>query len=690
SRGYRRVEQLVKTFDPNLTLSRINQQSYYNTRHNRTQRSFAAFLQTLTYWRIPASFDALAVSVIRNHSDVTVGSFSDLTPELEDLYIREVDNYVLITLDRQRRVPDIGPVNFPPTPQAFALTPFRNLLVQGSQLINEAEDVLGELLDANDDNQSILSRNAFGPDDNNSPLRVLTQQERAAFATPEPSDSASEHNDNPDNATAVEDTESEASGLDQAYFEEDLIQDENSDESDAEPVEEIDVEDEESTDEEDDNQVLVQLPPIQAQPIEMVKHVDYPMFTGSNPAAWARAMDMAFAANQVNDEAVKINIAATHLGDYVEWFAGQAAFTHWTDGNGAQDRNMKDIFLAAFNGPEEKGLALSQMWKRKQRRGETLASYVNGIQQIWSATGEDIPVYIRLDPSIQPLVKAQNPQNIADAIAAAKRVYTGGAHGSYLTQEEEDPSVTGLLAQIAELTKQMNELKSERKEPQPIQRERAPRMLLGHIQADCYAKKKGKGASAKPIRPSNAAQQYGASDDSGPLCCKAIVQGEEIVALVDTGSALTLVSKALYDRIAHKLVNPKLEESNVKIMGIAGLRKNCEGRINNLSIKFKEKEWRLNAEVIPHPSVDVILGQNFLMEVKAEISLPKLQMTLGDGKEQISLYREPSKYISICLMTKAEKKPWWKKKKEVPKSEWKCEYGANEQTCTQLPMEPIL
>jgi len=88
---------------------------------------------------------------------------------------------------------------------------------------------------------------------------------------------------------------------------------------------------------------------------------------------------------------------------------------------------------------------------------------------------------------------------------------------------------------------------------------------------------KGKGAPTKPIRPSNAAQQYGATDDSGPLCCKAIVQGEEIVALVDTGSALTLMSKALYDKIAHKLVNPKLQESSVNIMGIAGLKRRCEG-----------------------------------------------------------------------------------------------------------------
>src|SRR6185312_2038459 len=196
---------------------------------------------------------------------------------------------------------------------------------------------------------------------------------------------------------------------------------------------------------------------------------------------------------------------------------------------------------------------------------------------------------------------------------------------------------------------------------------------------------KGKGAPTKPIRPSNAAQQYGATDDSGPLCCKAIVQGEEIVALVDTGSALTLMSKALYDKIAHKLVNPKLQESSVNIMGIAGLKRRCEGRITDLPIKFKTKEWKLNAEIIPHPSVDVILGQNFLMEVKAEISLPKLQMTLGNGTERVDLYREPSKHVSLCLMTKAaKKKHWWmKQKKEIPKSEWKCFYGPNEHTCTK-------
>ena len=116
--------------------------------------------------------------------------------------------------------------------------------------------------------------------------------------------------------------------------------------------------------------------------------------------------------------------------------------------------------------------------------------------------------------------------------------------------------------------------------------------LLGKKKATPSSEKKGgaplkgKGVSSIPTRPSNAAHQYGATDDSGPLCCKAIVKGEEVVALVDTGSALTLMSKALYDRIAHKLVNPKLEESNVNIMGIAGLRRRCAGRIKNVPIKM--------------------------------------------------------------------------------------------------------
>ena len=46
-----------------------------------------------------------------------------------------------------------------------------------------------------------------------------------------------------------------------------------------------------------------------------------------------------------------------------------------------------------------------------------------------------------------------------------------------------------------------------------------------------------------------------------------------------------------------KLVNPKIEELNKNIMGIAGLRKRCESRINNIPIKFKTNEWKRTVEL---------------------------------------------------------------------------------------------
>jgi len=123
---------------------------------------------------------------------------------------------------------------------------------------------------------------------------------------------------------------------------------------------------------------------------------------------------------------------------------------------------MKDMFLAEFNGP---GFALAQMGKRKQKRGETVASFANALENIWSATGENLPQYIKLtqfmeglDPSIQILVRAQNPGTVTEAIAIAKRVSPSRSHMSYLTQEEVDPMVTGLLAQVADLTKKVEEL----------------------------------------------------------------------------------------------------------------------------------------------------------------------------------------------------------------------------------------
>src|SRR5205085_8324996 len=121
-----------------------------------------------------------------------------------------------------------------------------------------------------------------------------------------------------------------------------------------------------------------------------------------------------------------------------------------------------------------------------------------------------------------------------------------------------------------------------------------------------------------------------------------------------------------------------------------GLSRGCEGRIESVPIKFKGKEWELNADIIHHPTaVDIVLGQNLLTKVlKATIDSPKLQMNLSNG-ELIQLYRESSRTISLCLMAKSKKRPRWNmywrtnEEKPVPESKWKCKIGPKEYTCTK-------
>ncbi|CAG8608430.1 3066_t:CDS:2, partial [Paraglomus occultum] len=726
SNFYHDLVELVTGYDPRLTISGYNQNTILTFADLRTRSiyQFRSLLETLTYWKIPISFRLFTNSIVGSE-DTTVGEVSELTEELEDSYKDEVENFLL-----QRPSIESFAAQFPVTPVPQQFSALQHALDQGSILRRQVQSLVKfvRTQDSSDQsdiesplknkgkavarNQSSdeLSNNAAELSDNAE--SIVTQFDQQ-INTPPADDQSNNNKVNKDSVT-----------LDAKFFEPELDksdtdteQNQASDHSVTEAEQDQPTESSESeradsdTESEDDQNLLVPINPPQVR--IMARNANYPVFDGTRPEAWARAMDIAFAANQVNNEPIKINTAAAHLGEYVDWYSNQPAFTHWTGGNvGNNDRNMKDIFLAHFKGPEEKAEALNQMWKRRQRRNENITSYANALERIWSATEVNIPDAIKLsqfigglEPTIQPLVKAQNPQNIADAIAAAKRVATGSTHATYLTQEEENPMVTGLIKQLAELNKQMAELKEEtagNNAEQTIQQKRFNRNWTHEERLLDKAKEKylilgkrertplkGKGASLLPIRPSNAAQQYGASDDSGPLCCKAIVQGEEAVALVDTGSALTLISKALYDRIVHKLVNPKIEESSVNIMGIAGLRKRCEGRIKDIPIKFKKKEWKLTAEIIHHPSVDIILGQNFLTEVKAKISLPDLQMTLGDGieRELIRLYREKSGKVNLCLMTKynnkknKDLKPWRRPKKPIPKSKWKCREGPKEQTC---------
>ena len=62
SPGYQKVINTVRAFDPNITISGRDQNNYYITRRNNrhTLETLQQYLETLTFWRIPAEFNQLA------------------------------------------------------------------------------------------------------------------------------------------------------------------------------------------------------------------------------------------------------------------------------------------------------------------------------------------------------------------------------------------------------------------------------------------------------------------------------------------------------------------------------------------------------------------------------------------------------------------------------------------------------
>jgi hypothetical protein len=564
-KGYQRRIGKLTEFDPELQISGKNQRDYFALRQKEDKQpeEFRALIESFTFINIPADFKILAKSLLLKHSDTWIGQIDELSNEQIDKYHSEVEDYLhqQNELQAQQIIPQTHVSNFPATPAQQSHTPLKQAIEENSRLQNIANRIFGWGNTISEDEEQptdkrkgkapekqslpVRTRDSIEPSDDNSPLYLpegSNAQEQVVAAPVSPADTEESNSEIEEIPKVGNNTE-----IDAQYLVQDVVETESNISDNEEEREEIVESEPEVSDIESEPEhnplpiVLPQVQPIvlpQIQQIPMARNADYPVFDGTKPGAWIKTMQIAFAANAVANDAIKVNIAAAHLGEYVDWYTGQAAFTHWTGGVDPANRNFKDLFLQHFAGPEEKDNALAQMWKRKQRRNETITSYANGLERIWNATEVVIPDAIKLsqfigglDPNIQNLVRAQNPANIAEAIASSKRVSGGGSHGAYLTHEEENPLIAGLITQLAELNKEIANMKAaginQEREERPIQQKRNNRAYenvqcencgknghrtencwsgntgrrrermqcyhckgYGHIQKDCWAKRK--------------------------------------------------------------------------------------------------------------------------------------------------------------------------------------------------------
>src|SRR5438128_75389 len=220
----------------------------------------------------------------------------------------------------------------------------------------------------------------------------------------------------------------------------------------------------------------------------------------------------------------------------------------------------------------------------------------------------------------------------------------------------------------------------------------------------------------KQVLPSHAVLQYGGLADARLSVCKAHVCNEDIEALVDTGSEMTLISQRFFDRIKKRLAQLKVPismESSYQVKGILGKAEDTKGEITNLPVQLKKHGiiWNINASIVETTTADLLIGKNTLDIYESNVDFGKKTLKLTNkrsGKKGIiPLYRKKSTRRTVAIARykpKRKRVQFEDQRKEIPTEnmeldatettmqcdQWPCERGIKERICLQYREAPDL
>src|SRR6185295_9114349 len=145
--SFANLTRRLKKYDRHISLSAYNQKSYFRFKESRqnTIENFRRYLETLTFWRIPTDFDALAKYIKNgqgNLDDLT--EVAELTEQLKQGWYTEADNYLLGKIQKQTsQFLNYQPTEFPATPAAQTYTPLQKELQNQVGLQETIDLILG-------------------------------------------------------------------------------------------------------------------------------------------------------------------------------------------------------------------------------------------------------------------------------------------------------------------------------------------------------------------------------------------------------------------------------------------------------------------------------------------------------------------------------------------------------------------
>eukprot|EP00731_Ephydatia_muelleri_P003528 Em0001g3528a len=247
-----------------------------------------------------------------------------------------------------------------------------------------------------------------------------------------------------------------------------------------------------------------------------------------------------------------------------------------------------------------------------------------------------------LSSTIQLKLLTDSPETLDDAVKLAYRLQTAELAQEHLKAEatiddtrgggsscaigRSDGQVHKLSQQIERLTEQLTKLRAER---EPGKRNWPKKKLTcwhcgetGHLRRDCPSRRQG--VQRKPLNNKSV-------EHTSAVACTLTIQGHiegfGVSMLVDTGSSVTLIHEAVWNKVKIK-VKSSLSPCTVPVMAVNGEQLMVAGEID-LHLQIGTHQGKHKVLVVEQMLQQCLLGTDYLEKQKCLVDLGKRTLTVG-------------------------------------------------------------
>ena len=120
---------------------------------------------------------------------------------------------------------------------------------------------------------------------------------------------------------------------------------------------------------------------------------------------------------------------------------------------------------------------------------------------------------------------------------------------------------------------------------------------------------------------------------SPPSCRTALrIGSQDLQAIIDTGATYTIMSPEAWAKVSH--LCPPLKPTSVALRGASGAQLSVEGAAD-VTFRLQGKSYHFWFCIAELKGVDILLGLDFLMSVKAKVDLASMRVTIGEQEVRI-------------------------------------------------------